>query len=155
MRSWQKAADRDLAGAQYNLGACYAKVEGVPKSFKEAVRWYRKAAEQGDADAQFDPEISYFEGKGVPRSLSGALMWYNEAAARGEPCAVEAEARMTSINRASQGGPPPSKAADLDVCTNGGISGDSEGAKLNSCSQCKAVKYCEKACQMKHACITR
>ena len=40
--------------------------------------------------------------------------------------------------------------ADLNVCANCGISGDSKGVKLNSCSQCKAVKYCGKACQLKH-----
>ncbi|MDP4855337.1 MAG: SEL1-like repeat protein, partial [Schleiferiaceae bacterium] len=42
-------ADQGYAQAQYNLGIMYANGQGVPKSDKEAVKWYRKAAEQGDA----------------------------------------------------------------------------------------------------------
>ena len=37
-----------------------------------------------------------------------------------------------------------------DACANCGILGESVGVKLNSCSRCKAVKYCGKACQLKH-----
>ena len=40
------------AGAQFMLGDCYYRGEGVEKDFAEAVKWYRKAAAQGDASAQ-------------------------------------------------------------------------------------------------------
>lgn len=38
--------------AQYNLGVCYDRGNGVTKNAEEAVKWYRKAAEQGYAKAQ-------------------------------------------------------------------------------------------------------
>lgn len=40
--------------AQVNLGVMYAKGEGVPKDYKQAMSWYSKAADQGDAIAQFN-----------------------------------------------------------------------------------------------------
>ena len=151
VRWFRKSADQGYAKAQCNLGNMYSNGEGVPQSFEEAVRWYRKAADQGDADAQYHLGYSYFNGEGVPRSSSEALKWYKKAAAQGTPQAIEALARMGSTNQASQCEPPPPKAAaDLNVCADCGISGDSKGVKLNSCSQCKAVRYCGKACQLKH-----
>ena len=48
---YRKAADRGFAQAQYNLGAAYAKGQGVPQSFPEALRWLRKAHAQGDEQA--------------------------------------------------------------------------------------------------------
>ena len=51
---YRKAADQNLAKAQYNLGVCYdgATGEGVAKDHVEAAKWYRKAAEQNYANAQ-------------------------------------------------------------------------------------------------------
>jgi hypothetical protein len=40
------------ADAQFYLGFAYAKGQGVPQDYVEAVSRYRKAAEQGEADAQ-------------------------------------------------------------------------------------------------------
>ena len=37
-----------------------------------------------------------------------------------------------------------------DACANCGILGESVGVKLNSYSRYKAVKYCGKACQLRH-----
>ena len=124
----------------------------MPQSLKEAVRWWRKAADQGNAGSQNILGVCYENGNGVPQSSPEALKWFKMAAAQGQPQAVGAVARVTSNNKASQGGPPPTAkaAADLSVCVNCGISGESKGAKLNSCSQCKAVKYCGKACQVEH-----
>ena len=42
-------AEKGDARAQNNLGAMYARGEGVEK---EAVKWYRNAGEQGHADGQ-------------------------------------------------------------------------------------------------------
>ncbi|MCD7798298.1 MAG: SEL1-like repeat protein, partial [Akkermansiaceae bacterium] len=39
-----RKAEQGDAEAQYELGVCYFKGEGVEKDEKEAVRWYRKAA---------------------------------------------------------------------------------------------------------------
>ena len=38
--------------AQYNLGCCYEKGEGVEKDLKETVEWFRKAVEQGVEQAE-------------------------------------------------------------------------------------------------------
>ncbi|MEG2465569.1 MAG: SEL1-like repeat protein, partial [Kiritimatiellia bacterium] len=40
------------ADAQYNLGCCYLKGEGVARDEAEAVEWWRKAAAQGVAEAK-------------------------------------------------------------------------------------------------------
>lgn len=45
-------AEQGYADAQYSLGLCYAKGDGVPQDYKQAVYWYSKAAEQGLAEAQ-------------------------------------------------------------------------------------------------------
>ena len=47
-----KAAEQGQAEAQYTLGFMYAKGEGVPQDYAEAMKWFRKAAEQGHAEAQ-------------------------------------------------------------------------------------------------------
>jgi TPR repeat protein len=44
--SWyQKAAEQENAGAQYNLGNMYDFGKGVLKDAKQAASWYQKAAE--------------------------------------------------------------------------------------------------------------
>ena len=49
---YRAAAERGDADAQYNLGLCYAKGNGVKADMVEAVNWYRKAARQGHQDAK-------------------------------------------------------------------------------------------------------
>ena len=53
MKWWRQAAEQGHAEAQYNLGVCYEKGEGVAQDSSEAVKWFRQAAEQGVAEAQF------------------------------------------------------------------------------------------------------
>lgn len=48
----QKALSGD-AEAQFKLGFCYDKGQGVDKNDVEAFQWFQKAAEQGHAKAQF------------------------------------------------------------------------------------------------------
>ncbi len=52
MNSIKKVAEQGDAQAQFNLGNCYAKGEGVNKNLKETAYWFRKAAEQGQVKAQ-------------------------------------------------------------------------------------------------------
>lgn len=49
-----EVAEKGNAEAQYNLGLCYARGDGVPRDFAEAVKWYRKAAEQNHTGAQYN-----------------------------------------------------------------------------------------------------
>jgi TPR repeat protein len=82
----QKAEQGD-ADAQYNLGCCYAKGEGVPQNYKEAVKWYRLAAEQGYAYAQALLGACYDEGHGVLQDYKEAVKWYRLAAEQGNAVA--------------------------------------------------------------------
>ena len=79
----QRAADGDLAWAQYNLGLMYQKGEGVAPSEAEAAHWYRLAASQGFADAQQRLADLYYLGQGIPRSYAQAALWYRRAAEQG------------------------------------------------------------------------
>ena len=45
----------------------YAKGQGVPQDYAEAVKWYRLAAEQGFAMAQDNLGLMYKNGQGVPQ----------------------------------------------------------------------------------------
>ena len=54
------------AVAQYNLGLSYYKGVGIPRDYKEAVKWFRLAAEQGNGDAQVNLGVMFYQGQGVP-----------------------------------------------------------------------------------------
>ena len=43
---YRRVAEQGNARAQYNLGICYERGEGVEKDMTEAVKWYRKAEER-------------------------------------------------------------------------------------------------------------
>ena len=83
----RRFADQGDAGAQCNLGLCYALGNGVPKDDVEAVKWWRKAAAQGDANAQFGLGLCYANGDGVPKDEVKAAKWWRKAAAQGEAIA--------------------------------------------------------------------
>lgn len=115
--AYRKAAMQGIAAAQYSLGKCYEKGEGVPKKRADAIRWYRKAAEQGHAQAQYaltlslwdDPEEAdkwcresaaqgyvdaqvhlgdnYYNGWGVAADFVEAVKWYRKAAEKGDATA--------------------------------------------------------------------
>src|SRR6266566_4584353 len=48
---FRKAAEQNVADAQYNLGVCYDSGEGVAKDEVEAYKWWLLAAGQGNDDA--------------------------------------------------------------------------------------------------------
>jgi TPR repeat protein len=77
-------AERGDAVAQYSLGICYAKGQGVATNEAEAVKWYRKAAEQNDAKAQCNLGACYATGQGVEKDYTEAVKWYRKAAEGGE-----------------------------------------------------------------------
>jgi len=83
--SWfTKAAEQGNAGAQYNLGLCYANGgDGVPKDIEKAIYWYTKAAEQGFAEAQYMLACGYATGDGVPKDMEKAIYWFTKAAEQG------------------------------------------------------------------------
>ena len=77
-----KAASGDAA-AQYDLGRRYYEGEGIPKNYREAVKWYRRAADQGDAKAQNKLGWIFAYGMGVPENDAEAVKWYRRAADQG------------------------------------------------------------------------
>ena len=77
---YRKAADQNVANAQYNLGCCYDDGEGVAKDVGEAVKWYRKAADQNVANAQNNLGLCYAKGQGVEKDYVEAVKWYRKAA---------------------------------------------------------------------------
>jgi TonB family protein len=82
-RSWTKAAEAGDRLAQFNLGALYARGEGVTKSIDKAVYWYRKAAEQGHAKAMYNVGEAYRTGTGVRQNAELARRWLVKAATAG------------------------------------------------------------------------
>jgi uncharacterized protein len=96
----QRAAQGNLAWAQYNLGLMYRKGEGVAQSNAEAARWYRLAALQEFPEAQQKLADLYYLGQGVPRSYTQAAEWYGRAANLGN---AEAQFQLAHLYSLGQG----------------------------------------------------
>lgn len=87
----KKDAQKGDASAQFQLGFCYSKGEGVAQDYKQAVYWYKKAALNGllgFAPAQCILGICYYEGKGVDKDLKKAAYWWYQAAIQGDEAAL-------------------------------------------------------------------
>src|SRR6266550_3756399 len=80
---FRKAAEQNVADAQFSLGVCYANGQGVTKDDAEAVKWFRKAAEQNLADAQYNLGVCYDSGEGVAKDEVEAYKWWLLAAGQG------------------------------------------------------------------------
>jgi len=83
VKCYRKTAELGDAGAQFNLGVCYANGDGVDEDKEEAVKWYRKAAKRGNLSAQFNLGECYKDGTGVAKSDKKAVKWYRKAAVQG------------------------------------------------------------------------
>jgi len=80
---WLIEAENGSAIAQANIGLLYADGLGVPRSDKEAVKWYRMAAAQGEPRAQYYLGTVFEEGRGVPQDYKEAAKNYRLAAMKG------------------------------------------------------------------------
>src|SRR5579862_6718018 len=76
---WMRAAREGDVEAQYWLGACFAKGEGVLRSIGDAVVWYRRAAEGGHLEAQYRLGLIFLEGVASDQAVS---TWLRTAADR-------------------------------------------------------------------------
>ena len=94
VRHFALAAEQGNAEAQFYLGTCYYKGEGVEQNYSEAVKWFRKAADQGVASAQYLLGFYYECGKGVEQDLKEAKNWYRKAADQGFELAIVALERL-------------------------------------------------------------
>lgn len=77
--SFEEAAVKGDAQAQYQLGCCFERGEGVDKNEMQALAWWRIAARQGEKEAQFALGQSC-ETKNKPED---AAEWYRKAALQG------------------------------------------------------------------------
>ena len=77
---YQKAAEKNCAYAQKQLGVCYANGMGVKKDLNKAFAWFLSSAEQWNADARFYVANCYEHGMGVEKDDMQASAWYEKAA---------------------------------------------------------------------------
>jgi TPR repeat protein len=64
----------------------YRNGQGVPRDYKNAVKWFRLSAEQWYAMAQYNLGLMYQQGWGVPQDDKTAVKWFRLAAEQG--CAI-------------------------------------------------------------------
>ena len=81
IRSWQAAAAKGDADAEFNLGQAYRLGKGVPADPAKAEDWYRKAAVQG----HFQAEDNYGRMLFDRGQRAAAVPWLEKSAARGDP----------------------------------------------------------------------
>lgn len=88
-RLWLPLAESGNAQAQYNIGRCYSRGNGVDEDESKAVEWYMKAAAQGEPRAHCNLHLHYEENKDAAKSAE----WLAKAVELGEPRACFAEAK--------------------------------------------------------------
>jgi len=73
---WKVLAEKGDPQAQFNLGLMYHGGLGMPRSEKDAVKWYLKAAEGGYSPARVYLVVGYEEGWfGLPKDEKQAYYW--------------------------------------------------------------------------------
>ena len=100
LEALKQRATQGEARAQRQLGLRYARGEGIPLDYAEALKWFRLAAAQGDAEAQFSLGVLYAKGEGVAEDGAEALKWYHLAAAQGN---AEAELNLGLLYATGEG----------------------------------------------------
>jgi TPR repeat protein len=90
---YTRAADRDLAVAEYNLGYLYQMGTGIAPEPRTAAHWYERAAAQGNAEAANNLAMMYADGSLGAHDLARARLWLKraESAASKEVAATLAE----------------------------------------------------------------
>jgi TPR repeat protein len=73
------ATEAHIPAALYDLAACYANGEAVPKDRNQASLLYLQAALHGDDDAVFKVGQAYFYGLGVAADRRVADIWLDRA----------------------------------------------------------------------------
>lgn len=80
-------ADSGDPFARFTMGQLAETGNGLPKSPREAARWYKLAVEAGQTDAMTNLGLLYEQGRGVPQDYKEALRLYTAAATAGNPVA--------------------------------------------------------------------
>ena len=79
----ERAAEREVPVAQYNLGLLLMRGEGTAADERRGAELVQRAAEGGLAEAQAKLGLMYEHGSGVQQNLVSAHLWYSLAAASG------------------------------------------------------------------------
>ena len=95
----QARAATGNAAAQNALGDLYAKGEGFPQNYDEALKWYRSAAEKEFAEAQYNLGVLYETGLSVTRDEAEAAKWHRKAAEQGHTGAAYNLAALYATGR--------------------------------------------------------
>ncbi|HJJ36822.1 MAG TPA: tetratricopeptide repeat protein, partial [Methanocorpusculum sp.] len=112
----EKSADQGNAQAQYHLGFCYFKGEGVSQDKNIATYWWDKAkgakpssdgpAKVEDSYAEYRLADAYYNGNNCEKDIKKAVYWYNKAAQMDGPNAKMAQIRLGEIYYAGFPGVP-------------------------------------------------
>lgn len=81
---FHRAAEQGFAQAQYALGCCYARGDGVAQEARQAFLWWLKAAEGGNLSAQYNVACAYASGDGVAEDDVQSSYWYLKGAEQGD-----------------------------------------------------------------------
>lgn len=84
---FQQSSQQGVSMATLNLGVIHEFGYGVPKSLKNAAKWYLMAAKQNNVRAQANIASMYKKGEGVSQSYEKARNWYKKAADQGHKTA--------------------------------------------------------------------
>lgn len=77
------AAQKGHKKAQYRVGRCYDKGNGVAEDNAKAFEWYSKSAKQNYHKAQYQMGRCYKKGKGVTKDKTKAFQYFSKAAKQG------------------------------------------------------------------------
>jgi TPR repeat protein len=99
---WEKAAEKQNAEAEYNLGLIYYRgvqnggdgADPVKRNFALCMEWWQKAAEHGHVTAMYSLGGMARTGEGQPKNMQLAASWYSKAAELGHP---EAQYQLGSM----------------------------------------------------------
>jgi len=75
-----KAADRFVPDAEFNLAVMYEYGLGIPKNFDKATEYYRRAGEKSHLDAIYHLALMYADGRGHPQDFKKAASLLERAA---------------------------------------------------------------------------
>ena len=84
----EKAAEKGMPGAIYNLGCYYYEGRYLERDYKKAFDYFSKAAAAGHAVAARNLGICYLQGQGVQTNSARAQMWFERAEDAGDDGAI-------------------------------------------------------------------
>lgn len=89
--TWKPLAEAGDAKAQYNIGRCYDRGDGIDKDQNLAEEWYLRAAAQDDPRANYNLHIMYSEQKSQKYDAVKAAKYFDIALQLNESRAVAAK----------------------------------------------------------------